>query len=160
MPKLIKEGDIVEDNWLPARSRGSAIRSDRQILTLEQWLALEDKTEPARCNWSPVRDLTPLFGHLDDIALVPINFPVFTDGRGFSYARELRERGYAASCVPRVILFATNWHYLQRCGFNAFQLAQDESSWRACRGQPARISANTTRPAADQPLPLFRRRSG
>ena len=59
--------------------------------------------------------------------LVAVHFPKFSDGRGFSTARLLRERyGYEGELraigdvLPRPALF------LARCGFDAFALRDDE----------------------------------
>ena len=79
MPRMIKNGGIVEE-------------AGNEILTLDQWLAAEDKAQAV--GLEPGEGPFPLLEHLDSIPLVAINFPNFMDGRGFSYARELRERGY------------------------------------------------------------------
>ena len=65
----------------------------QQILSLDQWLQLTDKSR-ARVDAGAGASPAPLFEHLQVIPLIAINFPVFTDGRGFSYGRELRERGF------------------------------------------------------------------
>ncbi|MCB1842813.1 MAG: DUF934 domain-containing protein, partial [Halioglobus sp.] len=89
MPKLIKDGVITDDPWLAPCGTPEA----GHIFTLAQWDALEVKAGSA-VQIEPGESLDSLLPHLGDIALIAINFPVFTDGRGFSYARELRERGY------------------------------------------------------------------
>lgn len=156
MPKLIKQGDIVEDDWAPADPEGD-IHSDRQILTLDQWQALEDKKASA-VQLEPDHSCTPLLGHLDDIALIAINFPVFTDGRGFSYARELREKGYAGELRAVGHFIRDQLHYLSRCGFDAFQF-EDESKLKSA-GDSLKDFNEHYQASVDQPLPLFRRRSG
>ena len=72
MPRLIKNGAIVEDQWLPLiLTTGPA--SSQQILSLDQWLALDDKSGQ-RCNWSRVKH-PPLFEHLAEIPLVAVQLP-------------------------------------------------------------------------------------
>ena len=72
MPKLIKDGVIVEDE-------------SPEVLDLEQWLASELRCSRA-VELEPGETIAPLMDCLDDIPLVMINFPTFMDGRGFSYA--------------------------------------------------------------------------
>jgi len=98
----------------------------------------------------------PLFEHLRAIPLVAINFPVFTDGRGFSYGRELRERGFTGELRASGHFIRDQMTYLARCGFDAFQLA-DESVLDEALASLQDFSEHY-QAAIDQPLPLFRRR--
>ena len=93
MPRLISAGSIVEDQWLPVDADNPAPAID-QICTLDQWLQRQDKSGSA-VQIEPGQSPAPLFASLEQITLVVVNFPVFTDGRGFSYARDLREHGYS-----------------------------------------------------------------
>jgi uncharacterized protein (DUF934 family) len=86
-----------------------------------------------------------------------VKFPSFTDGRGYSVGRLLRERyGWtgelrAVGDIQRDQLF-----YLARCGFNAFALREGEdvdAALTAFADFSERYQASV-----DQPLPLFRRR--
>ena len=152
MPKLIRDGAIVEDDLGPVNPE--SVESGH-LLTLEQWLALPDKSGSC-VQLEPGDGAAPLLEALADIRVVAINFPVFTDGRGFSYARELRERGYSGElravgqCIPDQL------HYLTRCGFNAFQPESEDDLAQALvslKGFSEHYQA-----AIDNPQPLFRRR--
>lgn len=154
MPRLIRDGEIVEDNWLEADPDSPATAGDR-ILSLDQWLALADKAGRA-VQLEPGQGPAPLFDHLEQLSLVAINFSVFTDGRGFSYGRELRERGYRGELRACGHFIRDQLGYLQRCGFNAFQWAQEselEASLASLCGFSEHYQAS-----ADNPAPLFRRR--
>ena len=120
MPKLIKDGAIVEDSWQPADAQSTP--GEGRVCTLAQWCQLDDKSGSA-VQLEPgdgIEDLVPAIG---DLALVVINFPAFTDGRGFSYGRELRERGGTRhehepirirgpdSCGPRGVHDAVNGRF-------------------------------------------------
>ena len=152
MPRLLRDGAIVEDQWLPPQD--GATETDR-LLTLAQWAELDNKAG-STVQLEPGDDLAPLLDHLPEISLVAVNFPVFTDGRGFSYARELRERGYKGELRATGHFIRDQLHYLSRCGFNAFQFADD--------GALADAADNLNdfnehyQAAIDEPLPLFRRR--
>lgn len=154
MPRLIKQGAIIEDNWLPADPDASSTGVSR-VLTLDQWLALPDKSGHA-VQLEPGQAPAPLFDFLDDIPLIVINFPVFTDGRGFSYGRELRERGYTGELRACGHFIRDQMSYLHRCGFDAFQLA-DDSALGDAMASLGDISEHY-QASIDQPQPLFRRR--
>ncbi len=73
-------------------------------------------------------ELTPeLAGQLLDAPLIAIDFPKFTDGRGYSIARLLRERyGYAGQIRAVGDVLIDQLFYMSRCGFNAFLLRKDQ----------------------------------
>lgn len=154
MPRLIKQGAIVENDWRPADPE-AADRDAKRILTLEQWLAEPEKNGRA-VQLEPGEVPAPLLEHLADIPLVAINFPVFMDGRGFSYGRELRERGYTGELRACGHIIRDQLTYLARCGFDAFQFA-DESTLEEALGSLADFD-ESYQASIDQPEPLFRRR--
>jgi len=154
MPRLIKDGKIIEDSWAAA-DPNSALPPSTCICTLQQWLTLEDKGGSA-VQLEPGELPEPLYSSLQDIELVVINFPVFTDGRGFSYGRELRERGYGGELRAAGHFIRDQLAYLQRVGFNAFQMT-DESKLEEALSSLGDFS-EYYQAAIDQPLPLFRRR--
>jgi uncharacterized protein (DUF934 family) len=131
MATLIRRGKIEPS--LPSPDAGEVLR-------------LEPGDDPAK-----VAD------RLGAVARVEVNFPKFTDGRGYSIARLLRERyGYqgelrAVGDVQRDQLF-----HLSRCGFDAFLLRE---------GQDAEVALSAFRDfseayqaSVERPEPLFRRR--
>ena len=155
MPRLIKNSEIVTDPWKPLDSEAST-PAQGQICTLEQWLRLADKSGSA-VQLEPGQEPDALFDHLAQVQLIAINFPVFTDGRGFSYARNLREHGYAGELRATGNFIRDQLTYLRRCGFDAFQMA-DESALEAALDSLADFT-EYYQAAVDQPLPLFRRRA-
>ena len=156
MPKLIKRGQIVDDPWQRVDPDANAnATGEHQILSLEQWLQLPEKSGRA-VQLEPGKAPSPLFEHLDQIPLVAVYFPVFTDGRGFSYGRELREHGYKGELRASGHFLREQLSYLHRCGFDAF-LMEDEPSLEEALPRLADFS-EYYQASIDQPLPLFRRR--
>jgi uncharacterized protein (DUF934 family) len=143
MPKIIKQGAVVD-------------AGTETILALDDWLALEDKSHSAVV-LQPDQPPAPLLDNLGDLQLIAIAFPNFMDGRGFSYARELRERGYTGELRASGSFIRDQLHYLARCGFDAFAFDDDSNLEAAC----ASLSDfdEHYQAAIDQPLPLFRRRA-
>ena len=154
MRRLIINGGIEEDRWLPI-DPDSTLPGDGRILTLDQWLALADKAGSA-VQLEPGQAPAPLLPFVQEIELVAVNFPVFTDGRGFSYARELRERGYRGELRATGHFLRDQLTYLRRCGFDAFDM-EDEAELETALERLEDFSEHY-QASVDQPLPLFRRR--
>ncbi len=98
-------------------------------------------------------------GDLASLDYIAINFPVFADGRGFSYARELRELGYVGELRAVGYFMRDQLFYMQRCGFNAFQFAADQqqsAELEACLASLKDFS-EVYQASVDQPQPLFQR---
>ncbi|MBT3411078.1 MAG: DUF934 domain-containing protein, partial [Halieaceae bacterium] len=127
-----------------------------ELLDLEQWLQANDRATRA-VMLEPGETLAPLLEHIDDIPLVLVNFPTFMDGRGFSYGRELRERGYRGELRAVGHFMRDQLTYLSRCGFDAFQF-EDEQELEEALASLADFS-EYYQASVDQPEPLFRRRA-
>ena len=145
MPRMIRDGAIVEDS-----------RDQDDILSLDQWQQLENRAGTA-VQLQPDQPPAPLLEHLAEIELVVVNFTAFMDGRGFSYGRELRERGFTGELRASGAIIRDQLHYLLRCGFNAFEFDGDIDLEEACAS--LRDFSEHYQAAIDEPLPLFRRRA-
>jgi uncharacterized protein (DUF934 family) len=94
---------------------------------------------------------------LNRLALIAIEFPRFTDGRGYSIARQLRDRhGFTGELRAVGWILRDQLYYLERCGFDAFELKPGkplESALEAFGEFTATYQA-----AVDDPRPIYRRR--
>jgi uncharacterized protein (DUF934 family) len=79
-----------------------------------------DQTNAAAVRIEPGDDARLLLPHLDRIALVEINFPAYTDGRGYSAARILREYGYTGELRAVGDVLLDQLSHMRRCGFDSF----------------------------------------
>ncbi|MFM5908300.1 MAG: DUF934 domain-containing protein [Novosphingobium sp.] len=79
--------------------------------------ALAVRLEPG----DEARDLLPF---IDRLKLVEVNFPAYTDGRGYSSARILREAGYVGELRAVGDVLVDQLAYMRRCGFDSFAPAQ------------------------------------
>ncbi|WP_374963166.1 DUF934 domain-containing protein [Spongiibacter tropicus] len=161
MPSIIKQGQIVEDNWQVWRDSDSLPDSAHVIVPLALWQAQRD----ALLAKGPVAlflasDESPKALSDDDLekaAFIAVDFPKFMDGRGFSYARELREQRHYQGEIRAIGDFMRDQlFYMQRCGFSSYALPSEEL-------EAALASFNdfteSYQPSIDQPRPLFRRRA-
>lgn len=69
----------------------------------------------------PGEDARLLLGQLDRISLVEVNFPAYTDGRGYSAAQILRENGYTGELRAVGDVLIDQIAYMRRCGFDSFK---------------------------------------
>jgi uncharacterized protein (DUF934 family) len=102
-------------------------------------------------------DPEALADDLDRLSLVAVNFPKFTDGRGYSIARLLRERYHYQGEIRAIgDVLQDQLFYMQRCGIDAYALRADKDIEKALAGLP--YSAKPTRRRPTSREPLFRRR--
>lgn len=80
--------------------------------------------EAAPVTLAPDTDPATLADHLHQ-PLIAIDFPAFTDGRGFSLARRLRELGYDGTLRATGGLIADQYAMARRVGFDEVQIPAD-----------------------------------
>jgi uncharacterized protein (DUF934 family) len=170
MATLIRHGHIVPEIWQRLDDGGAEALSRLAqpdpgfagvLVPLALWLdEIRFWDEVPRTVGLILRgddDPKPLVPDLERLAVVAIDFARFSDGRGYSIARLLRDRYRyrgeirAVGDVLREQLF-----YLNRVGFDAFELRADQDAAAALAA--LQDFSEGYQASADRPLPLFRRR--
>ncbi|TCO72737.1 DUF934 domain-containing protein [Chromatocurvus halotolerans] len=154
MPALIRNNTIVSDEWCFDASDSDGI-GRRRAYSLSEWKE-DGRPAHAGVQMEPGDDCRELAEALPRLELIAVHFPAFTDGRGFSMARELRDLGYRGELRARGHILPDQMHFLHRCGFDAFQ--PDDSSRLGASLERLQGFSEHYQAAVDQPLPLFRRR--
>lgn len=133
MPRLLRDSGLVEDDWRRLAPEEQDFGGQRILVPLDTWLAhrevLVERT-PQRIGIWLGGDQEPdaIASDLVLFGCIAIHFPAFTDGRGFSCARLLRERyGYCGELRAIGDILPDQLHYLWRCGFDAFELPDEVS---------------------------------
>lgn len=161
MQNLIKNREICQDDtWVLVRSAEEDFNAaDDLIVPLELYLAGELPAGGRRAPWlSPDSDLEALRSSLASVELIAIDFPAFTDGRGYSLARLLRERyGYQGELRAIGDVQRDQLAYLAQVGFTAFAVRADRSAENALSG--LFDFSEQYQVTALQPEPLFKRRA-
>ncbi len=106
----------------------------------------------------PGDDARALLAHLDQLALVEVNFPTFRDGRGYSSARILREAGYAGTLRAVGDVLVDQVPYMQRCGFDDF--APNKPLDPMVVERLTNIFPQAYQTAADKAVPIWKLRHG
>jgi uncharacterized protein (DUF934 family) len=126
MPQLIKNDALADDRWTLVREIAptSELPDGNVIVPLAFWLAA-DPSLRSRANvgvWlAPSDDPALLASNAKTLPLVAVDFPKFTDGRGYSIGRLLRERlGFAGELRAIGDIQRDQLYYLHQVGFDAF----------------------------------------
>jgi uncharacterized protein (DUF934 family) len=166
--QLILDGKVVANEWrlLPLTDEdtqisASALAPGKVILPYSVWQPLRGALQ-ARNNeigvWLDSDETAGQIGeHAKELPLIAIHFPAFTDGRGFTSARQLRERyGFQGELRAVGAFMRDQLTYLRRCGVNAF--AYEGEQPLAGLLESLNDFSESYQAAVDQPLPIFRRR--
>lgn len=81
--------------------------------------AFAEQTNASAVRIEPGDDARILLPHLGRLSLVEVNFPAYTDGRGYSAARILREHGYAGELRAVGDVLLDQLSHMRRCGFDS-----------------------------------------
>lgn len=163
MPKLIDRHGPRADTWINFNGDAGAVQPERDvILPLDVWREYKSqwlgRSGRIGVLLSPADDVAVLATDLDSLQLIAVSFPSFTDGRGYSQSRMLRER-YAFKREIRAVgdVLIDQLFYLYKCGFDGFALRDDQDLGIALRA--FRSFSDSYQATVDRP-PLFRRRAG
>ncbi|MBI1906500.1 MAG: DUF934 domain-containing protein [Rhodocyclales bacterium] len=172
MPKLIKNGRVVsDDRTLLTLAEGEtpaevAVPAGPVLVPLPVWLARREELAARAAAgelgvWLDAgEDPAALAGDLAQLAVIAVNFPKFTDGRGYSSATLLRTRlGYTGELRAIGVVLRDQFNYLTRCGFDALQPPADRYSDAELEAAVASIHdfSEPYQGAVTPGQPLFRR---
>ena len=161
MPTLIKHQKLAADDWKLIQEGETFPASGDVIVPLSLWLAKRE-TLIARIGrtgvWlKPDDEPADLATDFAVLPLIAVFFPAFTDGRGYSTARLLRERyGYTGELRAIGDVLRDNIFYLSRVGFDAIALRDSEDAKEALSAFKDFTEAYQI--SVERPQPLFRRR--
>src|SRR5450830_612708 len=174
---IIKHRSVVEDDWtvlrfdvapecaepLPPQDPATyTVPPGKVIVPLAVWLAQRDALG-ARVAAGEIgvwiasdERADALKGQLDQFAVVAVDFPKFTDGRGYSIAYNLRTRlAYTGQLRAIGDVLRDQLFSMKRVGFDAYATRPDRSIEDALKGLT--VFSETSQASVDQSQPLFRR---
>jgi uncharacterized protein (DUF934 family) len=165
MSTLLKNRQVVKDTWqligLPLQQAVALPEAGIDaIVPLSLWreqrAPLLRRAGRTGVWLEPTDEPAELFDNAPLPELIAVRFPVFTDGRGYSIARLLRERhGYRGEVRAIGDVLHDTLFDLARCGFDAFALREDQDPIAALAAFDA--FSEVYQAAADRG-PLFARR--
>ena len=165
MPEIIRASAVVADNWQilrPAPETPIAeveIPAGRVVVPLALWLIRHAEliARGEAAVWlAGADDPTPMAPWLLQLPLVAVDFPKFTDGRGYSVAFLLRSRfGYRGELRAIGDVLPDQLFFMRRVGFDSFAVRADKDIRQALRSlQPF---SDAYQGSWDNAVPAFRR---
>lgn len=163
MAEIIRNGEVVSDGWQVLRPGAEAPLADLPagpvLVPLATWLErhAELNARGQVSVWlAGTDDPAQLAPWLSQLPLLAVDFPRFTDGRGFSLAYLLRSRfGYRGELRAIGDVLPDQLFYLRRVGFDAFAVRADKDIRKAL--QVLQPFSDSYQGSWDNPVPAFRR---
>ena len=170
--QIIKERRLQDDAWKVVTLADGQSPEDARLpygpllVPLAVWKASKqcliareyEHGTPLGIWLSPDDDPAEIARDVDDFTVIAVHFPKFTDGRGYSTARLLRERhGYDGELRAFGDIGRDQIFFLNRVGFDSFLIGEGrnaEEALAAFDDFPEAYQAGS-----DLPIPLFRRRA-
>ena len=118
MTILVTDSGFASDDWRDAILEPEAVLAGAGGANLG--VALSSSADPAL-----------LRGVLDTIDLIRVDFPSFSDGRGFTIARRLRLLGYQGRLRASGPLLADQYAMARRAGFDEVEIPDDMAARQA-----------------------------
>lgn len=165
MADIIRNDAVVADDWQILRPSAQAalawetLPAGRIVVPFAFWLlhaeALADRGD-AGIWLAGDEEPAPLAPWLAVLKLVAVDFPKFTDGRGYSIAFLLRSRlGYRGELRAIGDVLADQLFYMRRVGFDAFAVRADKDIHHALA--TLKPFSDVYQGSWDNPVPAFRR---
>ena len=116
---LIKHAEIAQDSWTDASGLAAIPAAGAVIVSLAQWEAERDaliaRTDPVGIRLGSDEPPHRIASDLPHLELVALEFPVYKDGRAYSYARLLRERhGFTGELRAVGDVLCEQLHFMER----------------------------------------------
>ena len=173
---IIKGREVVEDDWQvlrlaepvegapPHDPATVSVPAGKFIVPLSLWLVqrelLAARTAAGEIGvWlAPDERADVLKDLLGQFPLIAVDFPKFTDGRGYSTAYNLRVRmGWTGELRAIGDVLRDQLFSMQRVGFDAYAVRADRNVHDALKGLSD--FSETYQASVDQKVPLFRRQA-
>ncbi len=158
--QIIRDRAIVEDDFVHVADGVELPERGKPIVTLAHFARAREallERYPALGVRISSDKLPADILDLARLALVAIEFPRFTDGRGYSVGRMLRDRhGFRGELRAVGWVLRDQLYYMERCGFNAFELKPGKPLESALEAFTE--FSGTYQAGVDDPRPIYRRR--
>lgn len=166
MPRLINQEAAMNNPWTVMKTSTGpeilqAVPGKNFIVPLSFWKLYQEELneyDGAVAVWIDSNE-TPaqIADVLHSLALIALNFPVFSDGRSYTNARELRQKyGYKGEIRAIGDVLRDQLYYMAQCGFDSFEIRHDQDE-ELCLDAFKDFKTGYQSTIAE-PAPLFRRR--
>ncbi len=142
---LIKNGQVVPEDWGYASDEAPLPSTGAVFVSLARWQAERDalrgRNQPIGVVLPNDADPKAIAEDLPQLSAIALVFPKYTDGRAYSQARLLRERyGFTGQLRATGNVLRDQVLFMQRSGFDAYEIAQKEGAAEAFRAALAEMT--------------------
>ena len=139
MSDLYRAGRFEPDDWTVIAADAPVPAEGKALLPLARWIAERDAfagdNRPLGVIVQPGEDVRALAPDLSRLAVIALAFPAFTDGRGYSSARILREElGFRGELRATGDVLLDQVPHFHRCGFDALVITNGPTRAALTRG--------------------------
>jgi len=151
---LLKDGQIIEDSWTFTKDDSEVPEHGDIVVSFERlkssFDALTKRNGRLGVRLGNDTDASELAPYIQQLDLIALHFPAFTDGRAYSQARIITTQlNYTAELRATGNVLVDQGVFMSRCGFDAFEIddRQPAHLWSSIanmmslayqRGYPAR----------------------
>ncbi len=127
---ILKHGALQPNDWLTVADGEALPEGKPAVVTLDRWLKERDtligRNAPIGLKLKSDQSPATVADDLDRFDLIVLEFPKFTDGRGYSQARILRQRlGYTGELRATGNVLRDQYLFMDRCGIDSIEIADE-----------------------------------
>ncbi|WP_430475839.1 DUF934 domain-containing protein [Thalassospira lucentensis] len=128
---IVKNDSVIEQEWITVEAEDDLPSSDENLIVplarfKQQREDLIGRNGGLGVQLNPGDAPEDLADDLDRLTIITVNFPAYTDGRGYSYGRVLRERmGFTGELRAIGDVLRDQILYMHRCGFDSYDFSID-----------------------------------
>ena len=142
---ILKHGALQPNDWLTVADDAALPEGKPAVVSLDRWLKERDtligRNSPIGVKLKSDQSPMAVAEDLDRLALIVLEFPKFTDGRGYSSARMIAERyGYKGEIRAVGDVLADQIPLMRRCGIEAFVVKHEPTRKALENGSLAQVN--------------------
>jgi len=127
---ILKHGALQPNDWLTVADDAALPEGKPAVVTLDRWLKERDtligRNAPIGVKLKSDQSPMAVADDLERLAMIVLEFPKFTDGRGYSHARTLRQRlGYQGELRAVGNVLRDQYLFMDRCGIDSIEVADE-----------------------------------
>ena len=144
--EIWRDGGFVEDPWIRTDGADETVIGEGQALLVAYAPFIVDpgrfvgRNGPLGVEVSAGESVDALEPHLSRLQMIAVAFPKFSDGRGYSAARLLRERfGYKGEIRATGDVLADQIPLMRRCGIDSLEIRHAPTRRALLEGRIAEV---------------------
>jgi uncharacterized protein (DUF934 family) len=129
---VIKDREVILNVWQYDFLDNSSTPGPHDIISYQRWLVLPpvERSRVQAIALQPEDELNFSHAEVFELKVIAMVFPNFHEGRGYTQATLLRQRGFSGE-IRAIGAYRDNLILLEQCGFDSFDLVESEDLFQA-----------------------------